>query len=72
PDSVVFEAHSGSMQRKNGRIWTASPTGAADQPQVRQTASLDQPRYSRCLRFQEPGKNTRLEILDPARLRWRN
>ena len=39
PDLTGFEAHSGSMQQKTGRIWTASPTGAADQPQVRQAAS---------------------------------
>ncbi len=44
PDSVVFEAHSGSMQRENGRIWTASPAGAADQPQVRQAAGADAPK----------------------------
>ena len=31
-----FEAHSGTMQREIGQIWTALPTGAVDQPQVRQ------------------------------------
>jgi hypothetical protein len=38
-DLPDFEAHSGSMQRENGQIWTVSPTGAVDQPQVRQAAS---------------------------------
>jgi len=31
-----FEAHSGPMQREIGQKWTALPTGAVDQPQVRQ------------------------------------
>lgn len=35
-DSAAFEAHSHSMQRESGRIWTVSPSGAVDQPQVRQ------------------------------------
>jgi len=30
------EAHSGPMQRESGQEWTALPTGAVDQPQVRQ------------------------------------
>ena len=38
PDSSVFEAHSGPMQRKDGRIWGVSPAGAVDQSQVRQAA----------------------------------
>jgi uncharacterized membrane protein len=35
-DLSGFEAHSGSMQRESGQIWTVFPTGAVDQPQVRQ------------------------------------
>ncbi len=33
-----FEAHSGAMQREIGEKWTALPTGAVDQSQVRQAA----------------------------------
>jgi putative N6-adenine-specific DNA methylase len=36
-----FEAHSGPMQREIGQKWTALPTGAVDQPQVRQAPSVD-------------------------------
>ena len=36
PDSPGFEARSGATQRDAGRIWTACPAGAVDQPQVRQ------------------------------------
>jgi len=35
-----FEAHSGPMQRESGQKWTALPTGAVDQPQVRQAPRL--------------------------------
>jgi hypothetical protein len=34
------------MQRENGQIWTVSPTGAVDQPQVRQAARLNLPGYA--------------------------
>ncbi len=34
-----FEAHSGTMQREIGEKWTARPTGAVDQSQVRQAPS---------------------------------
>jgi deoxyribodipyrimidine photo-lyase len=40
-----FEAHSGTMQREIGEKWTALPTGAVDQPQVRQAPSIDGPSY---------------------------
>jgi uncharacterized protein len=43
-DFHVFEAHSWPMQRKNGETWTALPTGAVDQPQVRQAPRFDSAR----------------------------
>ncbi len=42
-DLPVFEAHSGSMQREDGQIWTVSPAGAAGQSQARQAAGSLRP-----------------------------